>query len=114
MSDELTVEDRIWLYGGYDMEPKWLGSEKGYFGRIICFISGQNDTPAAVAKLEKPITVDNLTGDVVVLELRYVDAEWKNQATVHIELCDFMPEPKKWQERRKGKWIESHATCEKV
>jgi hypothetical protein len=114
MSDELRVEDRIWMYGGYDMEPKWLGNEKGYFGRVICFIPGQNDTPAAVVKLENPITVDNLTGDVVVLELRYVGAEWKNQATVHIELCGFMPEPKRWQERRKGMWIESHATYEKV
>jgi len=114
MSDKLTVGDRIWLCGGYDMEPKWLGSGKGYFGRVVSFIPGQNDTPAAVVKLEKPITVYNLTGDVVVLELRYVGAEWKNQATVHIELCGFMPEPKRWQERRQGEWIESHATCEKV
>jgi hypothetical protein len=114
MSDELTVGNRIWLHGGYDMEPKWLGREKGYFGRVISFIPGQNDTPAVVVKLEKPITVNNLTGDVVVLELRYVGAEWKNQATVHIELCAFMPEPKRWQEREGGIWIESHATCEKA
>jgi hypothetical protein len=114
MSDELTVGDQVWLSGGYDMEPKWLGSEKSYFGSVICFIPGQNDTPAAVVKLEKPITVGNLTGDVVVLELRYVGTEWKSQATVHIELCEFVPEPKRWQERRKGMWIESHATYEKV
>jgi len=114
MGDRLTVGDRIWLHGGYDMEPRWLGGEKGFFGHIICFIPGQNETPAAVAKLEKPITVDNLTGDVAVLELRYVGAEWKKQGTVHIELCDFVPEPEKWQERRQGKWSESHATYEKV
>ena len=114
MSDELTVGDRIWLHGGYDMEPRWLGGEKGYFGHVVGFIPGQNDTPAAVVKLEEPITVDNLTGDVVVLELRYVGSKWQNQATVHIELCGFMPEPKRWQERRKGKWIESHATYKKV
>lgn len=114
MSDRLSVGDRIRLYGGYDMEPKWLGGEKGYFGRIICFIPGQNEAPAAVVKLEKPVAFDELTGDVVVLELRYVGAEWKDQATVHIELCDFTPEPRRWQERRKGKWIESHATCERV
>ncbi len=62
----------------------------------------------------KPITVDNLTGNVVALELRYVGAEWSNQAIVHIELCESMPQPKRWQERRKGKWIESHATYKKV
>jgi len=114
MSEKLRVGDRIRLLGGYDMEPKWLGGNTGYFGRLLCFIPGQNDTPAAVVKLENPITVDHLTADIVVLELRYVGEEWKTQATVHIELCDFMPEPKKWQERRKGKWIESHATYRKV
>ncbi|MHA2427986.1 MAG: hypothetical protein ACXADB_08185 [Candidatus Hermodarchaeia archaeon] len=55
MNDGLTVGDRIWLHGDYDMEPKWLGSEEGYFGRVIFFIPGQNETPAAVVRLEKPI-----------------------------------------------------------
>jgi hypothetical protein len=33
---------------------------------------------------------------------------------VHIELCDFVPEAKPWDDRRRGVWVESHATYERV
>lgn len=114
MSDRLNIQDRIWLHGGYDMDPKWLCGNKGYFGRVISFIPGQNESDAAVVELEESVTIDDVTGNIVVLELRYVGATWKSQETVHIELCDFIPETKRWQERRQGKWIESHASYEKV
>ena len=114
MSDILSKQDKIWLYGGYDMAPKWLQGKRGYFGKVISFIPGQNDSDAAVVELEESITIDDLSGKILVLELRYVGAKWKSQETVHIELCDFIPEAKRWQERRKGKWIESHASYKKV
>jgi hypothetical protein len=96
------------------MDPKWLGGKDGCFGQVISFIPGQNESTAAVVKLEDTLTVDDVTGNIVVLELRYVGAKWKSQETVHIELCDFMPEAKRWQERRQGKWIESHASYNKL
>lgn len=114
MFNRLKEKDRIWLCGGYDMEPKWLSGNEGYFGEVIIFIPGQNKEPAAVIKLEEAITVDNLTGDIVILELRYVGAKWKSEGIVHIELCDSMPEAKPWQDREQGKWIESHASYKKV
>ncbi|MGD9038996.1 MAG: hypothetical protein PVH82_05120 [Desulfobacteraceae bacterium] len=114
MSDRLNKQDRIWLHGGYDMDPKWLRGKKGYFGKVISFIPGQNDSDAAVVELEESITIDDVTGNIVVLELRYAGAKWKSRETVHIELCDFIPEARRWQERRQGKWIESHASYEKV
>ena len=85
------------------MDPKWLQGKRGYFGQVISFIPGQNDSDAAVVELEESITIDDITAKIVVLELRYVGAKWKSQETVHIELCDFIPEAKRWQERRKGK-----------
>jgi hypothetical protein len=107
----LHVGDRVRLSGGYDMEPNWLHGQSSYLGILTGFIPGQSDTPAAVVKLDESITVIELTGNILVLELRYVGAEWRTRATVHVELCDFIPEPKSWKYRRQGKWVESHATC---
>jgi hypothetical protein len=33
---------------------------------------------------------------------------------VHVELCDFQPEAKAWQHRKRGKWVESHASYKKL
>jgi hypothetical protein len=110
MTSALAVGDRVRLSGGYEFEPHWLAGNSGYFGAVRAFIPGQNETPAAVVRLDEPITFEGTTGDVVVLELRYVGAKWKATETVHVELCEFMPEPVASELRRYGKWIESHAT----
>ena len=109
---DLRIKDRIWLSGGYD-EAKWLSGTPGYFGTVHSYIPGQNETPAAVIKLDQKITVEDVTGDILVLELRWEGAKWGEQGVVHIELCDFIPEPKSWRERKQGKWVESHASYTK-
>jgi hypothetical protein len=114
MNGKLAVGDRIRLSGGYDMEPGWLQGRPHYMATITRFIPGQNDAPAVVAHLDSPLSIGQAAGQVVVLELRYKGATWGEADTVHVELCDFEPEPKAWANRRQGKWIESHATCEKV
>ncbi len=107
---ELRIGNRLKLSGGYDMDPKWLGGGTGYLGKVIAFIPGQDEQPAVVVRLEHPITVEGITGDIVVLELRFVGAAWKEIGTVHVELCDFVPAVATWKGRKQGKWIESHAT----
>ena len=114
MTNMLAVGDRVQLSGGYDFEPRWLGGSAGYFGVVSSFIPGQNDNQAAVVRLDNAITVQGITGEIVVLELRYVGAKWQDTETVHVELCDFTPEAKSWQRRRQGKWVESHATYKRV
>jgi len=114
MSSSLAVGDRIQLSGGYDYEPAWLCGAPHHEGVISAFIPGQNSNLAAVIQLDRPITVGGTTGEVVVLELRFVGAEWEDTQTVHVELCDFIPEAKAWQHRRQGKWVESHATYLRV
>lgn len=108
-SDTLQIGDRIRLSSGYDIEPKFLQGKAELFGTVSRFIPGQNENPAAVVELDSPISADGVTGNTLVLELRYKGASWVESNTVHIELCDFDPEPKAWQQRRHGKWIESHA-----
>lgn len=114
MSEKLIVGDRLRLSGGYDWDPQWLQGHQHRVATITRFIPGQNDTPALVARLDDPISIDEITGQVVVLELRYRGANWDHTNTVHVELCDFEPEEKTWKDRRQGKWIESHATYEKL
>lgn len=110
----LQVGDRVQLSGGYSFEPAWLAGRKYVKGSVVAFIPGQNDTSAAVAKLDELITYKEVTGDTLVLELRYVGAIWAATWIVHVELCYFIPEPMLWKDRRRGEWAESHATYEKL
>jgi hypothetical protein len=106
----LHVGDRLRLYGGYDMEPRWLNGKETLTGKCVAFIKGQNKQPAAVVELDEPISFDDITGKTVVLELRYVGASWTKSEVVHVELCDFIPEDKAWKDRAQGVWVESHAS----
>lgn len=104
--------DRVWLSGGYDMVPAWLCGKHGHSGVLERFIPGYGGGLAAVVRLDEAITVEGKTGAVVVLEMRYDDVPWETGSVVHVELCDFEPEDVPWPERRKGEWIESHATVQ--
>jgi hypothetical protein len=113
-SGSLQIGDPVQLSGGYDFEPEWLANVECVTGVVITFIPGQNELPAAVIKLDAPISCKSVTGDILVLEFRYVGATWEESGTVHVELCDFKPEPVPWRDRRKGKWVESHATYKRI
>jgi len=106
----MEIGDSVKLYGGYDYEPKWLQNGDHQIGEVIKFIPGQNSEPAAVIKLGAPITVDSVTGDILVLELRHQGAKWGKEGIVHIELCDFMPDDVRWQDRKQGLWAEAAAS----
>lgn len=108
--NEIKVGDKIELWGGYDQEPRWLSGKNHCVGEVERFIPGQNKEKAMVVRLDAPITVDNITGNIVVLELRYVGAKWIGEGVAHVELCDFEPEEKTWKNRRQGAWVESHAS----
>jgi hypothetical protein len=114
MPDNLTVGDRIRVGGGYDREPRWLNGKSCHIGTVSAFIPGQNKTRAAVIVLDEAATCENVTGKYLVLELRYEGAEWGKKETVHVELCEFEPGEKAWQDRRQGQWVESHAVYEKL
>lgn len=102
--------DRVFVFGGHSMNPKWLDGKEGYAGILEQFIPGQNEMPAAVIRMNESITAEGISGEVLVLSLRYANATWQSGAIVHLELCDFEPDSTQWQDRRKGKWIESAAS----
>ena len=103
---------RIKFRGGYDYDPEFLKQppNKDRVGEVIKFIPGQNKEEAAVVKLDFPITCKGFTGNYLVLELRYEGQTWASDGPVHLELCDFFPDDKKWNVRKQGKWVESHAS----
>jgi hypothetical protein len=110
----LVAGDRVFVYGGYDQAPKWLGGGMGYSGTIERFIPGQNAELAAVVRTDDAVAAEGVSGSLLVLELRYVGAKWLSGANVHVELCDFEPDAVRWQERRQGKWVESHAAVRRL
>ncbi len=110
----LLAGQRVRLSGGYEIEPTWLGGNTEVFGQVASFIPGHGAKKAAVVKLEQSLHCEGITGDIVVLELRFRGAKWASTETVHVELCDFVPEAQAWQNRRQGKWVESHATYKAV
>jgi|SRR5215831_7064780 len=107
----LRAGDRVKLSGGYK-DAEWLCGRSHVLGIVDRLIPGQNDQPAVVVRLDEPIESDGVRGSLVVLGLRFVGAKRGPTGTVHVELCDFNPEDKRWQDRRQGKWVESHATYE--
>jgi hypothetical protein len=106
---------RIRLSGGYDAFPEWRAEQETHRdGTVVGFIAGQGQEPALVVQLDEPIVVRRRfrtrKGDIAILELRQSGATWTDSEVVHIEVCDFMPENKPWPLRRRGTWVESHAT----
>ena len=106
----MNIGDRVFLSEGHQIPPEWLSGGDGYYGTIEKFIPGQNDTPAAVVRFEHSVVTGGMAGDYAVLELRYEGATWSSRKRiVHVELCDFVPDDIRWQDRRQGKRVESHA-----
>jgi hypothetical protein len=117
----LKVGDRVIVCGGYDYNAAWLAANpEGYCGRVAAFIPGQNETPAAVVKLDEELVLPDgagavqgreVRGDFLVLELGHVGTDWSTPTPrIHVELCDFVPEEVSWENRSQGAWVESHAT----
>ena len=112
----LQVGDKIELFGGYDYDPLYLKNPPATkrTGTVIQFIKGQDEDPAAVVRLDQKISGKQISGDIVVLELRHVGQTWQEPTPVHIELCDFLPEDKTWKDRKQGEWVEAAASIKLV
>lgn len=110
MSRELKPADRVWVGGGYDMEPAWPGGRPGFWGTLVRFLpSRKPGYLAALVQTDDEVTIEEVAGRNLVLELRYAGAKWHDDAVVQVELCDFTVADARPQERRQGKWVESHA-----
>ena len=111
---ELEMGDRVELSGGYDMTPNWLGGKDFYPGTVIAFLPRDgNETPYVIVRSDEKIAFDGFTGDIVVLSLRYKDAQWSKHETVNpvnLYLLDSPPQNGEFYKKGIGKWMESHAS----
>ena len=107
---KVKIGTRIKLSGGYDFQPQWLNGIDHYLGTVSKFIHGQNSQKAMVVVLDNPVDFNGVSGNVVVLELRHQGTYWLSSGSVHIELCNFVPENVTSKNRKQGVWIESHAS----
>lgn len=125
MPKPLGIGDRIRVSGGYDMYPAWLAAHgSGYVGEVVEFIPGRNKPAAAVVALDDELVLPNGAGAVegqlvrghfLVLELGHVGADWgTSRPRIHVELCEERPPAARWQDRRQGAWVESHATYDVI
>ena len=111
---KIQIGDRLKLSDGYEYQPSWLQGTDFFLGTVSQFIEGQNSQKAMVVTLDHAITVDGNSGSIVVLELRHVGGLWIDVGIVHIELCNSLPNTANGKTRKRGVWIESHASYEKL
>ena len=117
MNKELKIGDKVEISGGYDYEIRWLRNiEAGKVQGIVKAIFGKEEAKTnAIVELPEKIRVDDFNGKFLVLSTRYEKQEITEiSGTVHLELCDFYPETKPWEERNQGEWIESHASYKRI
>ena len=91
-------------------------------GRSTRGLPGPNVQPSCLVRLDAPITAEGdvrgewrtVTGEYVVLELRYTGQVWERTGTVHVELRAERPLPLEWAERSPGARVEGQATYELI
>ncbi len=99
----VSLNDRVFIFGGYDMDPLWLQSGIGYEGVV------EKMSPHGVlVRLDAPLTLKGVTGNHLYLSNRYADST--DFRHVHVVLCAEVPESKPdIQDTVRFAWVESHA-----
>jgi len=114
---ELKVGDRVFLTGGYEWNAPWLCGKDGYYGHILAFVACRkptvvrfDDRPLAVVKLDEPISFWGITGNILIMELRYWGTTWRETETVQVHLLETPPKGKLVLDHTAPSYVESHAT----
>jgi hypothetical protein len=111
-SRAVKLGDRIKIAGGYDTDSllRRVGELRG---TVVSFVHGYEPRIyAAVVRLDSPIAADGITGDVLLMELRYTGASWDGgppgSQTVGLDLCSQIPS----DGQRSCVTLETHAIFE--
>jgi len=119
---ERDAPQRIRIYGGFNHENPWRGVRDPVYGTVDAWMPGQNAERACLVHLDTTITAEGdvrgdwqaMTGEWVVLQLRYTGQVWERSGTVHVELCADRPPPLAWSERTPGAWVDGQARYELI
>jgi len=108
--------DKIWLFGGRERTPAWRKGTDTLVATVEdILVGGEGGEARLLARLSRPLTVNGVTGDLLLLSLRYRGAVWSDAGICHIVLCAEPPGSGRWwEDKGRFTWIESYAGFQKL
>lgn len=104
----MSAGDRVRLSGGHEAQPEWLRGESYRDGEVTAFIAIPNGPPAAVVRLDEPLTIRGVTSVFLLMHLRHIGTKWTRRGNVHLELLESAPFAA-FVQPNPANWIESEA-----
>ena len=118
--ERLKVSDRIWLSGGYDMDPAWLKGGRGYAARVTGFfdneIAGRTDEErmAAAIEFDEEIEHKGFAGCYGFILARWEGQRWETEGTVHLHIANVPITETSDIAKENNLWAESHASYKRI
>jgi hypothetical protein len=118
--DRLQVDDRIKLFGGYEMYPLWLRDKTHHFATVLGFFDNQiegrdgDERLSATIKFDEELEFEGLTGKFGFIMGRWVGQKWLRSGVVHVHLSNIKVVEVKQATEENSRWMESHASYEAV
>ncbi len=116
--DRLEPGNRIKLFGGYDMEPRWLSERDSCHATVLKFFDNRiehrngDERLSAVIEFDEPVTFGGLKGKYAVILGRWEGQKWEKNGVVHVYLLNReISEPSEITADN-SRWMESHASYE--
>jgi hypothetical protein len=116
----LKPNDRIKLYGGYDIKPPWMKGREYHFAKVLRFIDNKiekrknDERLAAVIEFDEEIEFKGFKGKFGLIMGRWEGQQWEIKGIVHIYLLESAIFEQEEMTQEKSCWIESHANYEKI
>ena len=114
--DEMKPGDRIWLFGGWERNPAWRKGSDNLLAIVEeIVVADDGGQGRLLTRLSQPLTVNGVTGELLLLSLRYRGASWSDAGICQIILCAERPGSGKWwEDKTRFAWVESHAGFQKL
>jgi hypothetical protein len=116
--NKLKPGDRIKLFGGYDMDPRWLKDRDCYYATVLKFFDNKiekrkgDERLSAVIEFDDLVTFEGLQGKYGVILGRWEGQLWEMKGVVHVHLIDREVLDSSEITKVNSRWMESHASYE--
>jgi hypothetical protein len=110
--------DRIRLFGGYDMEPRWLGDRDCYYATVLGFFDNRiekrtgDERLSAAIEFDQPLSFEGLEAKFGVILGRWEGQRWERKGVVHVCLVEREISDSSQITKDNSRWMESHASYE--
>jgi len=118
--DRLEPGNRIKLFGGYDMQPRWLKDRDCYYATVLGFFDNGIEKRTGDERLSAAIEFDDAVGfegleaKFGVILGRWVGQRWEEKGVVHVYLVDRQISNPSEITKDNSRWMESHASYERI